>query len=97
MAKKKKIPLDIHWLYEASVQNVDTDLDIGKRIFSKHRKRKPLTVRDFRVAPPTGVQEAGAVEALPGERAGLARGGRGRGFIVRRGQKRARPRGSAAP
>ncbi len=44
--KKKKTPPDIHWLYEASVQNVDTDLDIGKRIFSKHRGRKPLTVRE---------------------------------------------------
>ncbi len=44
--KKKKTPPDIHWLYEASVQNVDTDLDIGKRIYSKHCKRKPLTVRE---------------------------------------------------
>jgi SAM-dependent methyltransferase len=46
MSKKKKIPLDLHWLYEASVQNVDTDLDIGKRIYTKHWKRKPLTVRE---------------------------------------------------
>ncbi len=44
--KNKKTPPDIHWLYEASVQNVDTDLDIGKRIYKRHRKRKPLTVRE---------------------------------------------------
>ena len=46
MAKKKTPTPDIHWLYEASVQNVDTDLDFGKRIYSKHWKRKPLTVRE---------------------------------------------------
>ena len=47
MGKKKKItPSDIHWLYEASVQNVDTDLDIGARIYRTHWKRKPLTVRE---------------------------------------------------
>ena len=46
MNKKKKTPPDLHWLYEASVQNVDTDLDIGKRIYTKHWKRKPLTVRE---------------------------------------------------
>ncbi len=45
-SKKKKKRPDLHWLYEASVQNVDTDLDIGKRIYKKHRKRKPLTVRE---------------------------------------------------
>lgn len=43
--KKKPLP-DLHWLYEASVQNVDTDLDIGKRIYAKHWKRKPLTIRE---------------------------------------------------
>lgn len=37
---------NLHWLYEASVQNVDTDLNFGKRIFSKHRKRQPLSVRE---------------------------------------------------
>lgn len=46
MPRKKKPRPDIHWLYEASVQNVDTDLDFGKRVYSKHRKRKPLTVRE---------------------------------------------------
>ena len=46
MSKKKKTPPDIHWLYEASVQNVDTDLDFGKRVYSRHWKRKPLTVRE---------------------------------------------------
>ncbi len=43
---KQKTPPDLHWLYEASVQNVDTDLDFGKRVYTKHRKRKPLTVRE---------------------------------------------------
>ena len=38
--------LDLHWLYEASVQNVDTDLDIGIRIYKKQWKRKPLTIRE---------------------------------------------------
>jgi hypothetical protein len=46
MTKKKKPALDIHWLYEASVQNVDTDLDFAKRVYAKHRKRKPLTLRE---------------------------------------------------
>jgi SAM-dependent methyltransferase len=46
MNKNKKTPPDLHWLYEASVQNVDTDLDIGKRIYTKHWKRKPLTIRE---------------------------------------------------
>jgi SAM-dependent methyltransferase len=47
MAKKKKKNFpDIHWLYEASVQNVDTDLDFGTRVYRKHWKRKPLTVRE---------------------------------------------------
>ncbi|MCK4564240.1 MAG: class I SAM-dependent methyltransferase [Verrucomicrobia bacterium] len=45
MAKKKTAP-DLHWLYEAAVQNVDTDLDFAKRVYSKHWKRKPLTVRE---------------------------------------------------
>ena len=48
MAKKnnrKSIP-DLHWLYEASVQNVDTDLDFGTRIFKKHRSRKPKILRE---------------------------------------------------
>ena len=39
-------PLDLHWLYEAAVQNVDNDLDIGKRIYLKHWQRKPLTIRE---------------------------------------------------
>ncbi|MBT8046667.1 MAG: class I SAM-dependent methyltransferase [Pontiella sp.] len=46
MGKKKKTPPDIHWLYEASVQNVDTDLDFGRRVYAKHWKRKPRTVRE---------------------------------------------------
>jgi hypothetical protein len=46
MAKKNRKKLDIHWLYEASVQNVDTDLDFGRRVYKNHFKRKPLTVRE---------------------------------------------------
>ena len=46
MTKKKNPVPDIHWLYEASVQNVDTDLDFARRVFSKHAKRKPQTVRE---------------------------------------------------
>lgn len=46
MKKKKRQKPDVHWLYEASVQNVDTDLDFGRRIFSNHRGRKPLRVRE---------------------------------------------------
>ncbi|MBN2164027.1 MAG: hypothetical protein JXR25_05565 [Pontiellaceae bacterium] len=46
MSKKLKSLPDLHWFYEASVQNVDNDLDVGTRIFKKHRKRKPLTVRE---------------------------------------------------
>jgi hypothetical protein len=45
MARKKTAP-DLHWLYEAAVQNVDTDLDFAKRVYSKHWKRKPLSVRE---------------------------------------------------
>lgn len=45
-SKKKQALPDIHWLYEAAVQNVDTDLDFGKRVYAKHWKRKPLTVRE---------------------------------------------------
>jgi hypothetical protein len=43
--KKNQKP-DIHWLYEASVQNVDTDLDFGRRVYIHHRRRKPVTVRE---------------------------------------------------
>jgi SAM-dependent methyltransferase len=46
MAKKNMTPPDIHWLYEASVQNVDTDLDIAGRIYRNHRHRRPVTVRE---------------------------------------------------
>ncbi len=46
MAKAKKKYPDIHWLYEASVQNVDTDLDFGQRIYARHWKCKPITVRE---------------------------------------------------
>ncbi len=42
----KTPPPDLHGLYEASVQNVDTDLDFGQRVYTKHWKRKPRTVRE---------------------------------------------------
>lgn len=41
----KKRP-DLHWLYEASVQNVGTDINFARRVFSRHRKRQPLTLRE---------------------------------------------------
>jgi len=37
---------DLCWLYEAAVQNVDTDLDFAKRVFSRHWKRQPVTLRE---------------------------------------------------
>jgi len=43
---KKNTPPDLHWLYEASVQNVDTDLDFSERVYKKHWKRKPLSLRE---------------------------------------------------
>lgn len=44
--KRQKAAPDLHWLYEASVQNVDHDLDIAKRIYRRHRGRNPRTVRE---------------------------------------------------
>jgi len=45
MAKKKKTP-DLHYLYEASVQGVETDLDFAVRIFKKKNGRKPNDLRE---------------------------------------------------
>ena len=45
MAKKKPIP-DLHHLYEASVQGVDTDLDFAARIFKNKRNRRPNDLRE---------------------------------------------------
>jgi len=45
MAKKKKLP-DLHHLYEASVQGVETDLDFAVRIFKKKTGRKPADLRE---------------------------------------------------
>jgi SAM-dependent methyltransferase len=45
MKKKKQIP-DLHYLYEASVQGVETDLDFAARIFKNKRKRKPTDLRE---------------------------------------------------
>lgn len=36
----------LHWLYEAAVQNVDTDLDFATRVFTRHFQHKPQTVRE---------------------------------------------------
>lgn len=44
--KKEQPNPDIHWLYEASVQNVDTDLDFAKRIYKKHRGKTPTLLRE---------------------------------------------------
>lgn len=45
MAKKKQTP-DLHYLYEASVQGVETDLDFAARVFKNKRKRKPTDLRE---------------------------------------------------
>jgi len=45
MNRKKKIP-DLHYLYEAAVQGVDSDLDFAARLFRNKRNRKPLTLRE---------------------------------------------------
>lgn len=45
MAPKKQIP-DLHYLYEASVQGVETDLDFAARVFKNKRKRKPNDLRE---------------------------------------------------
>jgi len=45
MKTKKKIP-DLHYLYEAAVQGVESDLDFATRVFKTKRKRKPITVRE---------------------------------------------------
>lgn len=50
--KKKKIlksgkPLpDLHHLYEASVQGVESDLDFATRVFKNKRGRRPVTLRE---------------------------------------------------
>ncbi len=46
MTKPRKKQPDLHGLYEASVQNADTDLDFGKRVYARHWKRAPLAVRE---------------------------------------------------
>jgi len=45
MKKKKQIP-DLHHLYEAAVQGVESDLDFAVRVFKNKRRRKPVTLRE---------------------------------------------------
>jgi hypothetical protein len=45
MKKKKNLP-DLHHLYEASVQGVETDLDFATRVFRTKHKRKPTDLRE---------------------------------------------------
>ena len=45
MKKKKQIP-DLHYLYEAAVQGVETDLDFAARVFKQKNKRKPMDLRE---------------------------------------------------
>ncbi|MCU0857775.1 MAG: class I SAM-dependent methyltransferase [Pontiellaceae bacterium] len=45
MKTKKQIP-DLHHLYEASVQGVESDLDFATRIFKNKNGRKPVTIRE---------------------------------------------------
>ena len=41
-----KNKFDIYELYEASVQNVITDLNFGTRVFKKHNTKTPTTIRE---------------------------------------------------
>lgn len=43
--KKKKRP-DLHYLYEAAVQGVETDLDFASRVFRRKTGRNPVTLRE---------------------------------------------------
>ncbi len=36
----------IHALYEAAVQNVDTDLDFARRVYKRHNHREPTHIRE---------------------------------------------------
>ena len=45
MLKKKRIP-DLHYLYEASVQGVETDIDFAVRIFRNRNGCKPNDLRE---------------------------------------------------
>lgn len=45
-SKKQKTPPDLHYLYEASVQGVEHDLDFATRVFKNKRGRKPVTLRE---------------------------------------------------
>ena len=47
MAQKKvNLKPYLHFLYEASVQGVEADLDFATRVFKKKNGRKPLTLRE---------------------------------------------------
>ena len=45
MKKKKQFP-DLHHLYEAAVQGVETDLDFAVRVFKNRRGRRPHDLRE---------------------------------------------------
>lgn len=45
MKNKKSLP-DLHYLYEASVQGVDADLDFAARVFKKKTGRKAVDLRE---------------------------------------------------
>lgn len=45
MKKKKQLP-DLHHLYEAAVQGVESDLDFATRVFKTKRKRPPVDLRE---------------------------------------------------
>ena len=42
----KQPPLPLHMLYEAAVQNVDTDLDFGVRVFKRLHNKLPERIRE---------------------------------------------------
>jgi SAM-dependent methyltransferase len=44
MSNRPSLP--IHALYEAAVQNVDTDLDFGVRVYKSYHKKNPQRIRE---------------------------------------------------
>jgi len=44
--KKKKAPLDRHYLYSAAVQSTEADIDFLRRVYRTRHKRSPLRLRE---------------------------------------------------
>ena len=45
-AYKKNIPIDVYELYEASVQNIETDINFAKRVFKRYNNKIPKIIRE---------------------------------------------------